>query len=254
MSGDVTLVDTADGAIGRLVRTASTLFARPGFEPAALVGGLAVTMRLATVHRATNDVDTVADGDGARRVALDYVGGRDAQGSDRVEIDGVKIDIMPTEPLPHNARDLPDGDLDRLFVLGHRWALESAETLDVLVTTADQGVVGPFSLTVASAPALVACKFHAIGDRRDARSVKRESDALDLVRLIGDLVRAPDGIEQFSSAPFDLEALVSAQVERWLIDDATRTAGLVRMSAGATGTRMEPDDIATLGRLFLEAR
>ena len=63
MSGDVTLIDTSDGAISRLVQTASTLFARSGFGPAALVGGLAVTMRLATVHRATNDVDTVTDGD-----------------------------------------------------------------------------------------------------------------------------------------------------------------------------------------------
>lgn len=40
MSGEVALVDSGDGAISRLVRTASTLFASPGFRPTALVGGL----------------------------------------------------------------------------------------------------------------------------------------------------------------------------------------------------------------------
>lgn len=47
MSGDVALIDIDDGAVSRLVRTATTLFDTPRFQPAALVGGLAVTIRLA---------------------------------------------------------------------------------------------------------------------------------------------------------------------------------------------------------------
>jgi hypothetical protein len=129
VSGEVTLIDTSDGAISRLVQTASKLFARSDFGPAALVGGLAVTMRLATVHRATNDVDAVTDGDGPRALALEYLSDSEARASDRIEINGVKVDVMPTSPLPTHARDLPDGDLDRLFVLGHRWALETAGSL-----------------------------------------------------------------------------------------------------------------------------
>jgi len=120
VSGDVTVVDTSDGSISRLVRTASALFERSGFGPAALVGGLAVTMRLAAVHRATNDVDIVTDGDGPRALALEYLADREARESDRIEIDGVKVDVMPTSPLPTRAGELPGGDLDRLFVLGHR--------------------------------------------------------------------------------------------------------------------------------------
>ncbi len=72
MSGDVALVDSGDGAISRLVRTASTLVASPDFRPTALVGGLAVTVRRATGHRATNDVDTVSEGEGPRDLALPY--------------------------------------------------------------------------------------------------------------------------------------------------------------------------------------
>lgn len=249
MSGDVTLIEGGDGGVGRLVRTASALFGRPGFGPAALVGGLAVTVRLATVHRATNDVDAVCDGD----APLEYVGEVDAQGSQRVEIDGVKVDVMPTSPLPASADELPEGDLDRLFVLGHRWALESAEPLVVRVVTAgDSGLGDAHILVVAATPALVACKFHAIADRRDARREKRESDALDLVRLIGGLVGAPLIADQFAAAPFDLAALVSSQTERWLIDDATRMARLMNMSTGGGDSRMNPADVATIGVLFVE--
>ena len=245
MFGDVTLIEAGDGGITRLVHTAATLFARPGFGPAALVGGLAVTMRLATVHRATNDVDAVSDG----AAPLQYVGEDDAHGSKRIEIDGVKVDVIPTSPLPKTAEELPDGDLDRLFVLGHRWALESAEPVAVRIATTTESE--PHTLVVATAPALVACKFHAIADRRDARREKRESDALDLVRLIGDLVRTPSSAEQFAAAPFDLAALVSLQTQRWLIEDATRTARLIRMSAGAGDITVAPTDIATIGELFV---
>lgn len=249
MSGDVTLIEGGDGGVSRLVRTASALFGRPGFGPAALVGGLAVTVRLATVHRATNDVDAVCDGD----APLEYVGEGDVRGSQRVEIDGVKVDVMPTSPLPATAAGLPDGDLDRLFVLGHRWALESAESLVVRVVTANEsGFGGAHTLVVAAAPALVACKFHAIADRRDARREKRESDALDLARLIGGLVRTPMIAQQFAAAPFDLAALVSSQTERWLIDDAARMARLMNMSTGAGDAKVNPADIATIGELFVE--
>jgi hypothetical protein len=98
----------------------------------------------------------------------------------------------------------------------------------------------------------VACKFHAIDDRRNARVEKRESDARDLVRLITDLVRTPALMQEFSSAPFDLAALVSSQTQRWLIDGATRAARLINLSAGAGDAIMEPQDISTIGSVFVE--
>lgn len=48
VSGEVPLLDGGDGAIGRLVRTAERLFLQPEFAPAALVGGLAVMIRVGT--------------------------------------------------------------------------------------------------------------------------------------------------------------------------------------------------------------
>lgn len=251
MSGDATLLDTKGGAVSRLVRAAATLFDRPRFAPAALVGGLAVTVRLATVHRATNDVDAVSDGDRPREFALEYLGDADASGTDRIEIDGVKVDVMATAPLPEDASDLPDGELDRLFVLGHRWALETAAQVSVQVVAADGPVVeGKFM--VATPPALVACKLHALADRRDTSAAKRESDALDIVRLTADLIREPGSAQQFEFAPFDLAALVASEVERWLIDGAAHTAGLIQLGVGTAGAAMGARDVAALGGAFVE--
>ena len=251
VSGDVALVDSGDEAVSRLVRTASTLFATPDFKPTALVGGLAVTIRLATVHRATNDVDTVSEGDGPRNLALQYLSDAGAAASNRIEINGVNVDILATWPLPPSMDELPDSDLDRLFVLGHRWALDSATPVAVDVLSADGFTVaesGP--LIVATTPALLACKLHAIADRRGPATPKRESDALDVVRLIRDLIRSDQQIDSLVAAPFDLAELVTTQVERWFIDEALRTARLA--GAATAGTeRFDPGDLSTLGRLLI---
>ena len=250
MSGDVALVDSADGSISHLVRTASSLFSTPDFAPTALVGGLAVTIRLATVHRATVDVDTVAEGEGPRNLALRYLGDIEAATTDRVEIDGVKVDVMATWPLPPTAEELPEEAADRLFVLGHRWALETATRVAVDVLQQDGATVATSGvLTVATVPALIACKLHAISDRRGSSAPKRESDALDLVRLIGEVIRSNETVDPFASAPFDLTKLVAHQVDHWFIGASLR---LARLAGSASSDRLEPADVSALGRLFVD--
>lgn len=200
VSGDVVLQDSADGSIGRLVRAAAKLFEEQGFAPAALVGGLAVTVRVATSHRATVDVDTVVDGDAPRRLALDYLSDGDVRGSGRIEVGGVHVDVMPTEVLPASAAELPDDDHMRLFVLAHRWALESATQVRVRVVSGSSATES-LSLRVAIVPALIGCKLHAIADRRGDSTVKQESDALDLLHLLEATVREPALARIFESAP-----------------------------------------------------
>lgn len=251
MSGDVALIDSDDGTVSRLVRSATTLFEMPRFRPAALVGGLAVTIRLATVHRATNDVDTVAEGAGPRDLALQYLGDRDAAEENRIEVDGVKVDVMETWPLPDDSGDLPDDDLDRLFVVGHRWALDSATPVAIDAVSPAGSVIEAGTLIVATMPALVACKLHAIADRKGPSLSKRESDALDLVRLTGDLVRSEESVRALRSAPFDLATLVAAQVERWFVDDALRTARLANAAAVSHG-QLDSNTVSTVGRLLLD--
>jgi hypothetical protein len=251
VSGDVALIDAGDGAISRLIRTATTLFDTPRFHPTALVGGLAVTIRLASVHRATNDVDTVSGGAGPRDLALQYLGDRDAAEENRIEVDGVKVDVMETWPLPDDSDDLPDHHLDRLFVVGHRWALDSATPVAINAVSPDGAALVTGKLTVATVPALVACKLHALADRKGPSLSKRDSDAYDLVRLLGDLVRSDDAVRALRSAPFDLASLVASEVERWFVDGALRTARLAN-AATVSHDQIDRDAVSTVGRLLLE--
>ena len=246
MSGDVVLADDDDGAVGRLLDTARRLFDAPGFRPAALIGGLAVTCRIRTVHRATVDVDTVTDGEAPVEHALEYLS--DGTEARRINIDGVKVDALATYPLPEDADDLPDEPENRLFVLAHRWALESAEPLTIRAVGPDDKSVSA-SLTVATAPGLLACKLHAIADRPRSSIDKMESDARDiyrLARLLSQTNEAP-----LADAPFDLAALVADAVTRWLLDDATRTTGLISRSAGPGEASVTRDEIIAAGRLLL---
>jgi len=204
-----------------------------------------------TERRTTNDVDTVSEGEGPRDLALQYLGDRDAARANRIEIDGVKVDVMETWPLPANEGDLPDDDLDRLFVVGHRRALDSATPVQINAVSPECAVPESGTLTVATVSALVACKLHAIADRKGPSLSKRESDALDLVRLVGDLVRSDESVEALRSAPFDLAALVAAELKRWFVTDALRTARLAN-AAGAVDGQLEAADVSTVGGLLLD--
>lgn len=247
MSGDVTLLDTPDGSVARLVLAAEEAFGRPELTTAALVGGLAVTARIATVHRVTVDVDAVVEDTTRNELAVTSPEG--PAGGERIVLAGVMVDVMPTSALPAHADGLPDDDLPRLFVLGHRWALESATRLAIRVEGSHEAEA---ELRVATAPALLACKLHAIADRRDSRADKRESDALDIVRLTQLLVRSRLVDDAYSSAPFDLAPLVVSSVRRWLVDDATRTARLVNSDARSSGVSSSPDELVALGELFCD--
>ncbi len=112
-------------------------------------------------------------------------------------------------------------------------------------------VVESGTLIVATVPALVACKLHAIADRKGPSLPKRESDALDLVRLTGDLVRSDESVQALRSAPFDLATLVAAQVECWFMDDALRTARLAN-AAAVSHSQLHSNTVSTVGRLLLE--
>lgn len=252
MSGEVALVDSKNEAMASLIRTATVLFETPRFQQAALVGGLAVTIRLATAHRATNDIDAVTDGAHPHGLALQYIGAGQPNETNRIEVDGVKIDVMETWPLPIASHDLPEDDLERLFIISHRWAFESSRPVTVK-TVEPGGHIGTVSgtLNVATAPALIACKLHAISDRRGSSLSKRDSDALDLFRLITSLVRSETSVGALSTAPFDLTSLVMTQVERWFVTDSLRTARLAN-SASSTGVRIDAADVSSVGRLLLD--
>lgn len=170
----------------------------------ALIGGLAVMCRLAAVHRATQDVDTVTETTAptAVEVIASSIGTLDPSNPNRVLVDGVKIDVIDTESFQDE--DLAGIDLnDRLFIVSHRWALDTATETEIVAGDASA------SIRVATPPALVAMKSGAVlgGRRREPR--KRASDLYDLYRLVLAYDRTGGIADALVAAPFGLGHLVA---------------------------------------------
>lgn len=226
MSGESVHLQGGQAAhIEALVRAAGIVVDHAGVRTA-VIGGLAVTCRLATAHRATGDVDIVAEdasvvaasGSAAENLAAAGVATIDAtRVTVRVHVEGTKVEIIETTPLdPSDAAAIEPGRA-RLFVLSHRWALETATLCTIGVAGSDVTVTVP----VATASALVAMKLHAIQDRHDDH--KRASDAWDLYRLL-DAHNAAGALGvSFGTAPGGLTELVAHGITRMFQDEATRT-------------------------------
>lgn len=182
---NATPVVLAGESVASMVRAAERACGTPNL-PLAIVGGFAVTCRLGRVHRATGDVDMVADelatvgarGSSARALVELGIATADPGGRDhRVFVDGTKIEIIETQDLTDGVNGI-DSVLDRLFLLGHRWAYLAAEPTRITVA----GTAIDVMLPVATPAALVATKLHAFCDR--PRDEKRASDAYDIFRLV----------------------------------------------------------------------
>ena len=226
MSGDlVYLQGGRDGHIESLVRAAGVVVANAGVQTA-IIGGLAVTCRLATAHRATGDVDIVADEPAVvtdtrsaadNLVAAGVATREEGVSPDRVNVNGTTVEIIETVPVDAAEVAEVEPALARLFVLSHRWALESALMCTIGVVGSDVEIEVP----VAVPAALVAMKSHAIQDRNDDR--KRASDAWDLFRLLSSHSGDDTFRASFAAAPGGLVTLVGQAVENVFHDNVTRT-------------------------------
>ena len=90
-------------------------------------------------------------------------------------------------PLEPRASDipldrLPEAEPDRIFVLAHRWALDTAEDL-TLIAQEDGEVAAQVRCRFATPASLVAMKLQSAPKRRAARAHKAGGDYLDLFRL-----------------------------------------------------------------------
>lgn len=257
MSGElIHLHGGVDGDIASLVRAAGLVVEHAGVRTA-VIGGLAVACRLATAHRATGDVDIVADepevlaqdSTAARNLVAAGVAERVEGGQTvRVDVGGTKVEIIDTAAL-HGA-DAADVEPDRarLFVLAHRWALETATPIRIGVTGTDIEVEVP----VATPAALVAMKLHAIEDRND--DTKRASDAWDLFRLITTHGNAHAFVAAYRSAPDGLVDLARASIERVFGTDVTRTRRWIQVYGQPDWAAHAHDDaLIDIAALFTRA-
>jgi hypothetical protein len=194
----------------------------PDVPPIALVGGLAVNLRLATggdAHRATRDIDVVS-GDDVPSV-IDVLGAdHPLDRAQTVHVGDFDVDVIATLPVGREELDgLDDGN--RLFFLGHRLAFDTATTLQLGTRDRTDLVDVP----VASPAGLVAAKSHAVGYPRSVRrATKHAGDLYDVFRLLE--VFDADGTvgDAIANAPYALGALVAAVLTKEILQNPAKAA------------------------------
>ena len=233
-----------NAAAGPLLDVAAKVLTRPDLPDAALIGGLAVTIRVAahaTSYRATADVDLVTGDDTPTLVELLT---RDHDSTEPIVIDDIKVDVIATGAVT-------DADLDgiddgpRLFVAGHRWALDTAATVTVATTAS---LDDAHTIRVATPAGLVAAKSHAVGfARTQRRSTKHGSDLFDVYRLVD--VHGPDEIAAaLHAAPGQISRVIADVIRATFL---TRPGKAAVLMTPVNTPLIDADDVASLMDRFV---
>lgn len=201
-----------------------------GLGAHATVGGIAVIIRVAAVHRATGDIDSaVRDLDLAAEAIVAAVGGRRRGNS--VELDGFagSVDLVDaTVPVDEALAFEPADELEarvRARAVLMRVATETAERVAVMLRSPTGAVLLETELRVARPGILAAAKaLSALDPSRNED--KRGTDVADLVLLtesyaiadhVADLAEVPAVIRAFHAD--DINTLTSDHLDRsmrWL--------------------------------------
>lgn len=212
-----------------------------GLGPHALVGGLAVAARLTTVHRVTTDLDAVTDeSDPTAIEILTGIADPASATSQRVFIDGVKVDVIDTTALDDDVLADVEPDL-QLFLTSHRWALETATTAELVAGAAR------VRLPVATPAALVAMKAGALA--RAGRRNKFHSDLFDLLRLVDHHDRHGELAGALAAAPWATGRRTAEALDTAVLADPTRAHRSLVGSGIEIGSLTAAAVAAVVGRL-----
>lgn len=240
------------GDRGGRIRSFVAALARFPEEPRwSVVGGFAVNIRLAHVHRLTNDLDTVSR-DQASLVEI-LVAEPDADRLDAAKLQlhqggmTVVIDVMGDStdvPLPIEASE-------RAFAHARRMALTTSEWTGLQVVQ-DGEVVLEASAPIATVPALIALKAVAIPRRSAGNSPEKVgSDIHDLVRLVQGCEF--DAIDHaMVEAGYKLREWVGATLAKWFSPERDLRytfARLRRLARSIDATVLTEDDLAVVSDL-----
>lgn len=215
---------------------------------AALIGGLAVTARVASStvgYRATNDVDFVTADDTPPSLieVLTYR----HQIEEPIVLDGIKVDVIATyEVSDEDLAGLDDGQ--RLFVAGHRWALVTAEMVTLICTNADETTA--IDTKLATPAGLIAAKSHAVGfARSQRRATKHGSDLLDVYRLVDRYHPPGQLVPELQRAHGTISQVIAAVVRaKYLANPAKAAASM----SSAQGSIVAAGDVAQTMTAFVE--
>lgn len=248
MSGSpvVPIVELVGAGMSAIVAAIPITEASTG-SPVSVVGGLAVLCRLSQPYRVTTDLDTV----NRRRVGqpsqLELLVTRGARrsGPSGVLLDTplgpVQVDVLEVNDA--DLSDLPADPSDRLHVLSHAWA---AETASPVVLRSERGAEVH---TLAARPgALIAMKLQSSMNRGAAREA---TDVLDIVRLTLDPGCGEASRTELASAGDQLRQDALRHAHLWFNERADRTLRVVRKIPEGRDTT--GDDLQLVGELLISA-
>jgi hypothetical protein len=250
MSADVPTVILTGPAMVPLVRAAAALEAED-IPPFAVIGGVAVTVRLGRALRATADLDAVTD---LRYTptALEVLRSRedaayDAADPHTITISGAEVQFQDVEPVSEADVKLLD-DKDLLYVAAHAHALAAATPVRLLASDAQIEATVP----VATTGALLATKLHAYLDRRRvAGPDKRPGDLWDLYNLL--LYVSEDAAADLAAGSPSLARVVTTTVREQLVVGAVRARSVLRLSNDERYQAISADEIAYAAVTFVDS-
>ena len=248
MSTDVPTVILAGPAMVPLVRAAAALAAED-IPPFAVIGGVAVTVRLGKALRATADLDAVTD-QRYTPTALEILRGRedatyDAADPHTITISGAEVQFQDVEPVSDaDVSHLDDKEL--LYVAGHAHALAAATPVRLLAADAQIEATVP----VATTGALLATKLHAYLDRRRvAGPDKRPGDLWDIYNLL--LYVSGNAAADLAAGSPSLVRVVSTTLREQLVVGAARARSVLRLSNDERYQAITAEEIAYAAVTFL---
>jgi hypothetical protein len=162
-------------------------------------------------------------------------------------VNGVELDIIETQPI--DGADL-DGlnDDAKLFVAGHRWALDTARPVRITAIGANPLAA---TLPVATPAGLVATKSHAAGYPGAARrATKHGGDLYDIFRLVEMFDTHGDLRADLAEAPYGLRRLVGEVAMAEYVHNPARA---MRQMTPAATTALDAERILDVMEPFVAA-
>jgi len=249
VSGESSPTPTVElhGPMMAAIVAAVPVTARDTGRPVIVVGGLAVLCRLSRPYRATTDLDTVSRLHAGQvgQLELLIAAGATLSGPVGVQVQTalgpVQVDVL--EVTDADLSPLPGDPTDRLHVLSHAWAAQTATPVHLAADNAPLVTV-----LVARPAALVATKLQSVMNRGAA---KEGTDLLDIVRLTTDPTTVAEVLDGLSNADNQLKADALLHARRWFHDNAART--LQRIRTIPEGASTTADDLALVAELLSAA-
>jgi len=232
-----------------IVQAIPELEARAG-RKAVVIGGLAVLCRLGTAYRATGDLDTASRRAAGEPPQLDVLlkSGGSRAGPAGVWIPTpsgmVQVDII--EITDAELSQLPEDQTDRLAVLSHAWAIETATPLRIRAAAPLPEASTEVLASIAEPGPLIAMKLQSIMNRP---ADKERTDLLDIIRLTLDRDAGPSALAQLRNATPQLAADARLHASRWFAD--LKDHSLRRVRELPEGSDVDADAVQLVGELLL---